>query len=906
MSPLRLLSVIVFLLLPGVLVEARYVETEAAVDEQTQLGVAKVVFPLDAVDDFRRWNSGAGWIVCSRAFYPVRQPPRRLEQLVSRLGPAAESIPREAVIHFLFQGSQPFDITVVGDAEPVRIQPQVKPARHARLLRSWWRNQTEWLEQDSTRSPYPPYVQMYLASVHARRMGLPVPPNRLPLRNLPVNEQTLQLLTGSKDHRSEMFWQVSAGLPVETVPELPLPTAIDWQDSADTTTEALPDMEPMAEQIPADCFYIRFGKYSNLLWLQHLMEEHAAGIGRLMTMRSLDADYGTRIKNQLVVDEFPFAELIGDKVIADVALVGRDLFFREGAALGLVFHENAPVVGNGLIKMRKEKAAEDAQAELTTVKIAGQQVSSLATSDHQVRSFYWQRDEFHFITNSRAMMDRFIRIGEEVGPLAEDASFQQARRQMPLEREDTLFAFLGPKFFQGLLSPQYRIEMQRRIRSRCELDVARLARHAYLREEKAGVFAAAQEATMQPTLDQMIAVKLLPSGFGKRTDRSRPAWVDEDWVDSLRGASGSFLPIPDTPVISVTPEESAEFQALARYHQQQWNDCDPLVVGVQRAKHESQDNLERVTVEARLETLDQTKYGRLARMLGPPTQQQLVCDTPLLGSIQLSLINRLRPMADPHFASGGLLEQQALTATPNGGLLGALALLRTTPGYLSVTGDALLSGRLLDRFREFDEAGYFVGLTGLWRRKHDGLTTLSYQREVLEQVTPELRFETSDEPAAQVRVHVNSLAESQLADWMAAAGRDRARQASLRNVQLLHALTTQLGVEAPAALALAEQLVGARLVCPLGGEFRWEDQQERGAWCSTSWSDHPGEFLREDEAMVPAVLQWCAGLRGRLIQQPSNVTLWAELLLRRQADEPKFEFSPLKFFSRSTASQAAK
>ncbi len=55
-----------------------------------------------------------------------------------------------------------------------------------------------------------------------------------------------------------------------------------------------------------------------------------------------------------MVDELPYGELIGDKVIADVALIGRDLFLREGAAIGLILQQNASVVAQGINKARKD------------------------------------------------------------------------------------------------------------------------------------------------------------------------------------------------------------------------------------------------------------------------------------------------------------------------------------------------------------------------------------------------------------------------------------------------------------------------------------------------------------------------------------------------------------------------
>ncbi len=68
-------------------------------------------------------------------------------------------------------------------------------------------------------------------------------------------------------------------------------------------------------------------------------------------------------------------------------------------------------------------------------------------------------------------MDDFLRLGAGVDRLSDTNAFQFARQEMPLDRDDTLFAYFSPRFFSGLFSPHYRIEMQRRLRASCELDV---------------------------------------------------------------------------------------------------------------------------------------------------------------------------------------------------------------------------------------------------------------------------------------------------------------------------------------------------------------------------------------------------------------------------------------------------
>ena len=126
--------------------------------------------------------------------------------------------------------------------------------------------------------------------------------------------------------------------------------------------------------------------------------------------------------------------------------------------------------------------------------------------------------------------------------------------------------------------------------------------------------------------------------------------------------------------------------------------------------------------------------------------------------------------------------------------MGAYALLRNAPTFLTVTDGSLLSGRLLDRLRHYDADGYFMGIGELWRRKHDGFTSLSYHRPILEEVTSRMKWVESEQQPAQVWVHVGDLSSSQLADWLTAAAKDRGQRASLRNVRLMNSFISQFAV----------------------------------------------------------------------------------------------------------------
>src|SRR6185295_15471028 len=97
------------------------------------------------------------------------------------------------------------------------------------------------------------------------------------------------------------------------------------------------EIEPLALHIPEGWFYVRFGRFSNYLWMNHLMEEYGGDISSMVSLRSYIAPMNKRLQYQLGLEQNVLGELLGDKVISDVALVGRDTFMREGAAMGIMF-----------------------------------------------------------------------------------------------------------------------------------------------------------------------------------------------------------------------------------------------------------------------------------------------------------------------------------------------------------------------------------------------------------------------------------------------------------------------------------------------------------------------------------------------------------------------------------------
>ena len=87
------------------------------------------------------------------------------------------------------------------------------------------------------------------------------------------------------------------------------------------------------------------------------------------------------------------------------------------------------------------------------LQIAGHAVSFVSSPDNAIRSFYVADGDFHFVTTSRKLVEWFLATGaaehESLGALSSVSSL--ARTNLPLARNDTVFAYFSPAFFHNLL-----------------------------------------------------------------------------------------------------------------------------------------------------------------------------------------------------------------------------------------------------------------------------------------------------------------------------------------------------------------------------------------------------------------------------------------------------------------------
>jgi len=859
------------------------------------LGIGRIVVPLAGAADVAI-ETGAFQLVEARGrtLYPAFTTDRVLTAIRGLLIPDQPAGPRQLTVLFLFTGNEPLDLTVHAQGpHQVRLVPWSQPRLHERLLRRWWRTYVGSAERQEREGDYPPLVETYLTTMLGSRLGLDPPLlSRPPEAASSVPREALELLAGAEKLRLAVMRQTIQGRGAWAEPaDLPLPADIPWAPLPLPEDDPQVAVEPMAMHVPEEWLYIRFGRFENYLWLTHLLEDYGGDISRMVRLRGHDAGLNARFQAQLGIKESALAELLGGQVTSDVALVGRDMFLREGAAMGILFEARGPLLGNDLTSQRaaavKRLEAQGAREEKLT--IGGRQVSLASTPDNRLRSFYAVDGRYHLVTTSRAMVEQFLEPGQGRGVLGNSREFRHARRMMPLERDDTVFVYFSSAFFAGLFHPQYQVELRRRLQAVVDLELIGLAR-----------LAAAAEGRPAQTVAQLASAGLLPRGFGQRSDGSRPVLDTDQLRDHPRGARGTFTPIADMPVTEVTRSEASQFARLVDFQQRQWTRMDPLVVGLRRFAL-NQEGLERVTIDAWMLPFDRSKFGTISSMLGPPSYLRVALAPDDVVSIQAVLQGgRIFPGVQPQLLFLGLKDLPPPMELARGPILRALQILTTAPAYLGAWPKPGLLDRLPLIGRALpDELGYTRYPLGLWRRESaDGFAVVSFQRPILEAATPHIRLEQADN-AAQLRVHVGDLSSSRIGDWVEGLNYQRAYQASLGNARLLHALSQQLRVPPADALTTAERLLDVKLICPLGGQYQLVGGAGQSAqWVSTRWPGQAdGSAERVAEYRAP-LLTWFRGLEADAVTVEDRLTLRAQLDMQRAPRDKPAALPLFEFFKR--------
>lgn len=835
-----------------------------------------------------------------RVLYPVIKQARVRRVLRRYLG---INLPNRVTFYFLFRGDEPLELTV-HTPEPQRftVVPRQDREEYHELFDDWWEAKEKQFKRIHRAAEYPLTVENYIAANWARRLGRAAPQPGLSLFGQKrIGGAWVAQLTGNEVYQASVerdlvMGRFSNGQTGDlAVPDPPaLPPLVLPARPAEPAEGELPApgahvaIEPIARHVPHECFYVRFGSFTNYLWFRDFLRHWQGDLGNMIVLRSIDRGLGERLQQQIAIRESKLSRIMGPTVVRDVAMIGYDFYLRDGAAFGMLFHaNNNAILSRNFNRQRDEALAKHADAKLENVLISGHRVPYLSTPDGRLRSYYAIDGDFHLITTSRRLVERFYELGgANAGSLAESAEFQTARVEMPLARDDTIFLYLSAAFFEHLSSPHYRIELDRRLRSVGEMRVIELAR-----------LAARAEGVHAESVDELVAADMLPRGFGGRADGSQLIETDDGFVDSLRGVPGWFVPVPDVPVESVTRAEAQHYAAFSQSIQGEVGRFVPLVaaIGRQTIENGAAGPTDRIMIDARLAPYSQTGMAKWARQLADDDGLRVA---PIAGDVA-TLEVAIDAFGKPIHLFGGLRDFHTPLAVHQGQVTAGLAPAEYLRAYFGTWPQplAILDALLGWPTGPVDEHGIARNdrLFDLSMRRVGDFFLFAFRHDVLLEVGPQLAMVAADMPG-QIHLHVGDLTDTQMASGISGLGYSRTRAASASATRFINSLTTQLHVPPAEARELAERLVGGRFVDPLGGQYVIVDGETalaigpegealpapggRQLWASTAIAPQNRFLLTE----VPAdfhmpLMDWFRGLSlhaGRY-EPLDAVVLYAEL-----------------------------
>jgi len=857
-------------------------------------GVGRVTVPLPQEDAATADTNGFELVAeDGRVLYPAFDTGGVLNLVLNLLGGDEEISPSSVTAFFLFTGHDSLELTLhTPTAHRMSVAPRQARDRHRALLRRWWERYQRAADRQETMGDYPSILETYLTTMLGERLGLTAPQLRHRDGSSGQLRTSLELLLGTESMRLRTMRDTLRGSRERTgSANLPVPVGIESITTAFPKDQNEILIEPIAMHVPRECFYIRFGRFSNYLWLTHLLEDYGGDLKGMVTLRGHDARLNDRMQRQLALRESALVTLLGEQVIADMALIGHDTYLREGAAIGILFESKNPVLGADIQRQRTDtwRREQSHGANQQTVKITGHDVSYLSTPDNRVRSFYAVDGRYHLVTTSRTIVRRFFEAGQGQEALGSSTEFRHARSVLPVDRDDTIFVYLSTDFFEGLIRPKYRIELRRRLRSVTDIEILQLARLAARAEKQSG-----------DSIKDLVRAGLVPDGFGQRADGSQLIEKQGRVLDSLRGARGSFTPIADMQLDSVTAAESRDYEALRGFYRSDWRQMDPLMVAIKRYALD-EPRRERVVIDARSIPFGPDKYGVLTAMLGPPRSQHVAPrkDDVLHAQAVVKGFGSRSRIKVHHLFFGIKDIEPGLALSPDS-FIKWLQLMTRTPGYLGAWPqpgwlDLLPMGLL----SEPDAEGYTPLLLGLWRRQWEEYSVLSFQREVLESLTPGFGFLESED-VAQVRIHVGNLTGSGAGGLANALSYSRSWQSSLGGARFLHALSQQLQVPPDQSRKVAERLLDARLVCSLDGKYRLQQPADgRSQWTSTAWPE--GHLRRLPDDYQSPVSRWLRELEAQLRQQDDKLLVHIEIDMERKPTAKQIGVPMLNWFDKVTA-----
>ena len=378
-----------------------------------------------------------------------------------------------------------------------------------------------------------------------------------------------------------------------------------------------PSVSRLADCVPADQLFVRFGSVGQLLEARDRIEPLAGYVTTHSRGAAYDGDVIDRLQTQLGLETHDALRPIYDRGVSEIAITASDLYFREGTDTTVIMRLREPDVVRQLFDQtltaatsgRPDGTSEEADYD-------GVVIRHVRTADGAIDCFAANpTDDIHVRGNSvvgvRRVIDTILNRpheGEEIVALGQTDEFRYIRTLYTLDSdlEDGL-VYLSDPFVRHLIGAESKLTQRDRLV--CGVNLRMLGYASLLHRTQTG---AAPDSIAGLARSGWLGSEAHPieltcpcGGVYTFDDRGIAA------ACSHHGRHGAMVSCREIPIRSVSEQEAAEYRAFVENYSQYWRTFfDPIAIRLRLTPKETR--FETVI----LPLIDNSVYQGLASMLG--------------------------------------------------------------------------------------------------------------------------------------------------------------------------------------------------------------------------------------------------------------------------------------------------
>ena len=275
-------------------------------------------------------------------------------------------------------------------------------------------------------------------------------------RAVSENLQLDRLLPQAKSESSTVALDSIQGITIQ---------AFDWTS---LNKGAKPLRDPLAKLIPEDQYAVFLPSFSAMVALADHAGEQGSLFLHAAETRTEDAGVRQRYEKQLGLGLSTLARKLGPALIKSVALTGADPYLRTGADLAILFEANdANTLRDFVFAQVTLTAGSRAGAKAIEGSISGVTYQGFRSADRSICTYVAAFDDAVVVTNSPVQLEQVIRVSQgklpSLGSLEEYTFF---RDRYPLgDSNETGLLILSDSTIRKWCGPRWRIATSRRTRA---------------------------------------------------------------------------------------------------------------------------------------------------------------------------------------------------------------------------------------------------------------------------------------------------------------------------------------------------------------------------------------------------------------------------------------------------------